>query len=76
MKGHTRGGAAPTVLAIEWTHPQCNPTNGHTFFTNGGGGAPTMQPNERTHIFSQGGMHPQCNPTTGHTQTETHERTK
>ena len=53
MKGHTRGGDTPTVLAIEWTHrggthPKCNPTNGHTYFHRGGG------------------THPQCNPTNGH----------
>ena len=36
------------------THPQCNPTNGHTYFHRGGD-APTMLPKERTHIFSQGG---------------------
>ena len=58
-KGHTRGGDAPTVLPIERTHrggtqPQCNPTNGHTYFHRGGD-APTIYPNERTHIFSQGG---------------------
>ena len=35
MKGHTRGGEAPTVLPIEHTHrggthTQYNPTNRHT----------------------------------------------
>ena len=44
MKGHTQGG----------THPQCNPTNGHTYFQRGGD-APTMKPNELTHIFSKTG---------------------
>ena len=29
MKGHTRGGDTPT-------HPQCDPTNGHTYFHRGG----------------------------------------
>ena len=43
------------VLAIERTHR--------------GGAAPTMKPNEQTHIFSQGGTHPQCNLTNGHTET-------
>ena len=39
LKGHTRGGDAPTVLPIEWTHR--------------GGDAPTM-PNERlTHEMKQ-----------------------
>merc|ERR1711942_432937 len=46
------------------THPQCNPTNRHTYLfdkqtnqLNGQteGDAPTMHPNERTHLFSQGG---------------------
>ena len=39
MKGHTQGGdvPVPTMLPIErthrgLTHPQCNPTNGHTTF--------------------------------------------
>ena len=43
IKGHTQGGDTPTVLPIEWTHsegerthPQCNPTNGHTYFHRGG----------------------------------------
>ena len=36
--------------------------------TNTRGDAPTIYPNERTHIFSsRGGAHPQCNPTNGHT---------
>ena len=45
-----------------WTHPQCDPTNRPT---HGGGDAPTVLPNERTH--RGGGTHPQCNPRNGHT---------
>ena len=37
MKGHTQGGDAPAMQPNErthrgGTHPQCDPTNGHTIF--------------------------------------------
>ena len=56
MKGHTRGGNAPTVLPIERTnrgvtHPQCNPTNGHTE----GGRTHNVTKRTDTHIFTEGG---------------------
>ena len=55
LKGHTRGGDAPTVLPIEWTHrggkhPRCNPTNGHTYFQRGGRTHNLTQQMD-THIF-------------------------
>ena len=62
MKGHTRGGDTPTVLAIEWTH-------------RGGGRTFNVTQRTDTHIFTMGGTHPQCNPMNGHTQTETYVRT-
>ena len=56
MKGHTRGGG---------THPQCNPTNGHTCFfdkqtnqLNGhteGGRTHNVSQRKDTHIFTGGG---------------------
>ena len=60
MKGHTRGGDAPTVLPIEWTHrggmhPQCYPTNGHTYFHRGGGRTHNLPQRTDTHIFTGGG---------------------
>ena len=52
------------VGSIQESKEDCLPMKGHT---RGGGDAPTIYPDERTPIFSQGGTHLQCNPTNGNT---------
>ena len=42
---HTRGG----------THPQCNLTDGHTYFQRGGGRTHNVTQRTDTHIFTGGG---------------------
>ena len=37
------------------THPQCNPTNGHTYFHKGGGRTHNVTQRTDTHIFTGGG---------------------
>ena len=78
MKGHTQGEDAPTVLPIEWTHmggthPQCNPTNRHTYFHRGGGRTHNVTQRTDPHIFTGGGRtHNDTQRTDTHKQKRTY----
>ena len=55
MEGHTRGGE-PQCYQLNrhtdgGTHPQCNPTNGHTYFHRGGTHPQCNPTNGHTNFF-------------------------